>query len=100
MPATPITFTHPTYLWTGLALAGAAALVVLLLRPAAPVLTKVLCGLGVLLLAAAAGRAVWHRPAAREVAVVVDLSSSTRGARYRDRAALEGRVRQLLGGTP
>jgi von Willebrand factor type A domain len=100
MPAVPFTFAHPHYLWAGLALAAAAVVVALVRRPAVPVLTRVLWGLGLVLLALAAGGAIWHRPAAGEVTVMVDLSPSTRNAGYRDRGALEARVRQLLGRTP
>ena len=50
--------------------------------------------------AAAAGSPCFDRPAARSVAVLVDLSPSTRGAAYRDRAWLDRRVAQLLGDTP
>ena len=50
--------------------------------------------------AVAAGSPVWDRPAARVVAVMVDVSPSTRGAGFRDRAALDRRVGQLLGDTP
>ena len=50
--------------------------------------------------ALAAGTPVWDRPAARLVAVMVDLSPSTRGATYRDRAALDRRVARLLGDVP
>ncbi|HEX8916345.1 MAG TPA: hypothetical protein VF796_28600, partial [Humisphaera sp.] len=55
---------------------------------------------GLLLLAAAAGSPAWRRPVAGEVAVMVDLSASTRTAAYRDRAALKQRVDALLGSTP
>ncbi len=48
----------------------------------------------------AAGTPVWERPAARRVAVLVDLSPSTRGADYRDRATLDRRVAELVGDTP
>ena len=100
MPAVPFTFAQPHYLWAAFALSALAAFVVLARRPAAPVLTLVLCGMGLVLLVLAAGGAIWRRPAAGEVTVMVDLSASTRNAGYRDRAALEARVRQLLGRTP
>jgi hypothetical protein len=47
-----------------------------------------------------AGMPVWDHPAARTVAVMVDLSPSTRGAIYRDRAALDRRVAALVGSMP
>jgi hypothetical protein len=52
------------------------------------------------LLSLAAAGPVWRKPASGEVAVMVDLSPSTRSAEYRKRAMLESRVRQLLGGVP
>src|SRR2546423_293598 len=55
---------------------------------------------GVLLLAMAAGEPRWRRPAGGVVHVLVDLSASTRGATYRDRAVLDSRVHQLLGELP
>ncbi len=50
--------------------------------------------------AVSAGTPVWDQSRARSVAVMVDLSPSTRGAAYRDRAALDRRIAQLLGPTP
>ncbi len=55
---------------------------------------------GLLLVAAAAGGVAIPYRQARSVTVLVDLSPSTRGASYRDRAMLDQRVRQLLGGVP
>ena len=52
------------------------------------------------LLCLGAAGPVWRRPASGEVAVMVDLSPSTRLAEYRKRATLESRIRQLLGGVP
>jgi len=48
----------------------------------------------------AAGAPAWERPAARLVAVMVDLSPSTRGAAYRDRSQLDRRIAELVGPTP
>lgn len=56
--------------------------------------------LGLFCLAAAAGEPRWQRASTGVVTVMVDLSPSTRGAAYRDRALLEQRIRQLLGRTP
>jgi Ca-activated chloride channel homolog len=98
--AHPVTFASLFTLYASLALVALAAAVVLLRRPALPLMTKVLAGMGLLVLSLAAGEMVWRRPAAREVAVMVDLSPSTRSAAYRDRAALERRVGELLGETP
>ena len=88
------------------ALAAAAAIVAITVviawrrRVALSQTTQGLALTGMLLLALAAGGPTWPRPAAREVAVMIDVSPSTRGAAYRDRAALARRVAELLGGTP
>src|SRR5881392_573553 len=96
----PVTFGSPATLYASLGLVALAAAVVVLRRPAIPGATKALAGVGLALLALAAGEMLWRRPVAREVAVMVDLSPSTRAADYRNREALERRVRQLLGNTP
>jgi hypothetical protein len=88
------------------ALAAAATVVALTVaiawrrRTALPVASCYTAVAGLVLLALAAGGPTWPRPAAGEVAVMVDLSPSTRGAAYRDRAALARRVDELLGSTP
>jgi hypothetical protein len=56
--------------------------------------------IGTLLLAAAIGRPAFLRSAPARVAVMVDLSPSTRGATFRDSAALDRRLGQLLGDQP
>lgn len=82
-------------------LAAIIAVVAVRRRPAVPRLTRGATAAGLLALTLAAGGLVWHRPAvSRQVAVHVDLSASTRTAAYRDRAALERRIRELLGNTP
>jgi len=52
------------------------------------------------LLALAAGDLVWRRPAVQRVAVMVDLSPSTRGAGFRDAKNLALRIHQLLNDVP
>jgi hypothetical protein len=98
--SSPLTVDATWALWSTLALAGMAVLMALLRRPVAPRGTFILCGTGLLLFALASANPVWHRPAPREVAVMVDLSPSTRTARYRDRATLERRIAELLRDTP
>jgi hypothetical protein len=78
----------------------AAALVAWRRRLRLPSASMVAIAAGMLALALAAGGLQWDRPRAGEVAVMVDLSASTRGARYRDPAALDRRIAQLLGSTP
>ena len=83
-----------------LAAAMAAALMAWRRRVRLPATSLTLIAMGMILLALAAGGLTWDRPKAGGVAVMVDLSASTRGARYRDRAVLDRRIAQLLGSTP
>jgi hypothetical protein len=64
------------------------------LRP----ITRSLLVCGLVLLALAAGGLTVERPRAGYVAVMVDVSPSTRTATYRDPAELSRRVGELLGG--
>lgn len=82
------------------ALGAAAAVLVWRRRPAVGAVTLLCAGIGLLGLALGAGELAWKRPASAEVVVMVDLSASTRGAGYRERARLEQRTRELLGDTP
>lgn len=86
--------------WAILALAALAVVIVLIRRPAAPRKTLFLAGIGLICLAMAAGKPTWNRPKEQIVAVMVDLSASTRTAKYRDRAKLERRIRELLRDKP
>lgn len=63
-----------------------------------PVLSRVLGMVGIAAWCLALGGVTWYRPLPGRVAVMVDLSASTRTATYRNRATLESRVRELLGG--
>ena len=60
----------------------------------------ILLVIGAMLLATAAGRPAWNRPTAGTIAVMVDLSPSTRGATFRDWSALDRRIHQLLADRP
>jgi hypothetical protein len=62
-----------------------------------PGLSAILIVGGVICLAVAAGEPVWHRSKPGTVAVMVDLSGSTRGARFRDGDFFRRRVRELVG---
>src|SRR5205085_128790 len=97
MVSTPITFESVRALSAALVVLAFAVVVTWYRRPALPVVSKVLGAVGLLLLAVAAGEPRWHRPSGNEVLVMVDLSPSTRGAGYRDPAALRARVASLLG---
>ncbi len=95
-----MSFTSPIFLAVA-ALAAIAAVVVLWTRRLAlPLSTRVLLGLGAVLLAIAAGTPLWPRPVPQPVTVMVDVSPSTRGAAYREPAVLRKRLAQLLGSVP
>src|SRR5688572_8372258 len=69
-------------------------------RPALPASALACAGVGAVLLTLAAAGTTWQRPQAEPVAVLVDLSPSTRTAGYRDPAALRRRVEELIGNRP
>jgi hypothetical protein len=97
----PISLEAPGMFAGACALALITVALVVVRRPAIPVMTAAACGVALMLLALAVGGLTWRRPAmGSDVAVMVDLSASTRGAGYRDRAELDRRVRELLGSTP
>ena len=56
--------------------------------------------IGMIAIAVAAGKPIISRQSPGTVAVIVDLSPSTRGATFRDRTALLQRADQLLGNAP
>jgi hypothetical protein len=92
-----ISFASPIGLAVSFALAISAVVTIRVRQPAFPRLSLWLSSIGLLLLCLACGGMTWQRPTPGEVVVMVDLSPSTRGANYRDRAALDARIRQLLG---
>ena len=98
--AIPLTFAAPAAFWTAAAVFAAAVAIAIVRRPAAPATALALFGLGGLLLVIAAGGPAWRQPTADPVVVMVDLSPSTRTARYRNPPALSARVRELLGDVP
>jgi hypothetical protein len=102
MPATlvmlaPLTLESPLLGVAALAVLLATAITGIVRRPAMPRATVVLILLGAVALALAAGGISWRGPRAGTVAVVVDMSASTRGASYRDPKRLSERIAQLLG---
>ncbi|HEY1923167.1 MAG TPA: vWA domain-containing protein, partial [Tepidisphaeraceae bacterium] len=65
-----------------------------------PMLAAMMLCCGVICLALAAGEPIWHRSTPGTLAVMVDLSPSTRGARFRDGGLLRARVWELVGDYP
>src|SRR5688500_15910289 len=96
----PVSLANPWVFVAALVLAGVTVFLARRRRVAVHRLTAGLAACAMLLLALAAGGFMWRREAAAEVVVMVDLSASTRGAEFRDRARLEARVKELLGQTP
>jgi hypothetical protein len=100
MIAPPFSFQH----WLAGIVAATACVALIIVtakrRPAVPRATLALAGIGVVLLALAAGGLSWLRPATRPVAAFVDVSPSTRGAEFRDAESLRRRLEQLLGTSP
>jgi len=95
-----LSFTSPLLLGAGFLFAIATVVMTLIRHADAPKFTRALGVAALALFALAAGGLTWHRPSAREVAVMVDLSPSTRTASYRDRLTLRRRIDRLLAGTP
>jgi hypothetical protein len=94
----PIAFDSP---WSGgVAVVLLIAILILLFRLRMRRLPKGCLAAGAFLLAVAAGAPVWHRLVVGKVVVMVDLSPSTRGATFRDRAALDERIARVMGRTP
>jgi hypothetical protein len=80
---------------------GAAAIIVARWRRIdIPAVSAWLISAGIVLLALAATGPVWHRPRPGTIAVMVDLSPSTRGARFRNPDFLRRRLSQLIGDAP
>jgi len=65
-----------------------------------PTASRWLFAVGLLLLALAAAGPVWFRTKPGRLAVMVDLSPSTRGAQFRSTWFLEQRINQLVGTSP
>lgn len=96
-PAFPVIFTSPVALIVGLLAFGGACAIAILRRIPISRITGTMLGTGLFVLALATGGPLWHRPAPGIVTVMADLSPSTRGATFRDRASLDVRIHALLG---
>ncbi len=92
-----VSFSSPQIGLAALALAIAAAGIAIVRRIDVPIMSAMLLAAGVISLAMAAGGPVWHRSEPGTIAVMVDLSPSTRGARFRDADFLRRRARELIG---
>ena len=90
-----MTFSHPFFLTLSLVIAGIAAV----LSRSNSGHFRVMCAGLTLIAVAAGGPVIWLHPS-KAITVMVDLSPSTRGAAYRDRAALMHRIAELAGDIP
>jgi hypothetical protein len=93
----PISISSPVALLVALILAVIAVIGARRRRVDFPRASLLLSAIGLALLCLAAGAPWWNHATPQEVVVMVDLSPSTRGANFRNRALLETRVHELLG---
>jgi hypothetical protein len=93
----PLVFTSSHALLAALGLVGATIAIAIFRHIALRRMPRLIFALGAILLAVSAGGPRWERRPIGSVVVMVDLSPSTRGATFRDRSALDQRIRQLLG---
>src|SRR5687767_12111895 len=98
--AGPVTFDEPLLALVALGLSLVAIIVAMRRRVDLPPASRLLVIAGLILLSLAAGVPGLDRQDADEVVVMVDLSPSTRAARYRDSEFLHRRIAELLGSTP
>ena len=95
-----IRFDSPILLAAALALVAGVVAAASVRRVDLRPLTRALLAAGLVLLAVAAGGAAVELRRGGRVAVMVDVSPSTRTADYRSAEALDARVNELLGDTP
>jgi von Willebrand factor type A domain len=97
--ASPLHFDSPAMLATALIGCGVAIAIGWIRHITVDRFAGTLLAIGLILIALATGNPLWRQPQAGVVSVAVDLSPSTRGASFRDRAWLDRRIHALLGDT-
>jgi hypothetical protein len=101
MPAPlPFQFASPLLVTVSIAVIALVAIIARIRRVALDTSAHLLITTGLLLLAMASAGPRWLHQTPPVIDVYVDLSPSTRGATFRDHAALDRRINQLLGNTP
>jgi hypothetical protein len=93
-----VSFSSPYFLAAAVVLFAIGCGICLARRPDIGRRSLILLAFGGVLIALAAGEPIVNLPGAGSITVMVDLSPSTRGATFRDRAALDARLGQLLVG--
>lgn len=96
----PVTLAEPLLALVALLLCFVAVVIAIRRRINLPPAARFLIILGVLALCLAAGLPAFDARDDQQLVVMVDLSPSTRTARYRDPDFLRDRIAQLLGRTP
>ena len=100
LAASVVVFSSPYSGIASLALAIAVILIARWRRIELPAISAWLLSVGTILLAIAATGPLWNHPKAGTIAVMVDLSPSTRGANFRDPKFVRERIVELIGNAP
>src|SRR5438045_1122371 len=100
LAALPFIFLSHIALAIAAILALLAMIIAFIRRPDMPRSSQILIAIGLLLLCLGAGQLAYLQADPRQVLVMVDLSPSTRTARYRDPKFLQQRIATLLNQTP
>jgi hypothetical protein len=95
-----IWFASSRWLWIAAAMALAALVIALIRRPRIPRTSALLGILGMLCLLLAAAAPILRLPRRGTLAVMIDLSPSTRTANFRDAQQASHRLHELIGDTP
>ncbi len=98
--ASVVTFSSLNWGLAAMALGAAAIVIARWRRIDMPAISAWLLSGGIVFLALAAAGPVWPRPRPGTIAVMVDLSPSTRGAGFRNPGFLRRRLGQLIGDAP
>src|SRR5580692_10956586 len=101
MPAASVlTLSSPIPGLIAFALALTALSIAKLRKIALPIQSQWHLALGILLLSLAAAGPVWNLPHPGTIAVMIDLSPSTRGASFRNPHFVQQRLSELIGNAP
>ena len=99
MSLSPISLAFPVTFAVAAAFSMLAVAAALRRRASLPITSILLAAFGLISISFAAGGIAWDRPTPGKLAVLVDVSSSTRTASYHDTQQLLRRIRELAGDT-